>query len=119
MEIKIPKYIMSMLENSEFVYDKSMYYAPFDGGHVDSENFCVGYTIAIPKDTYMQAIYTFKDNLVRFQNWVNRVNKKLGNKEEVCHIVYVPTQTRHMYMQYAYVTIYDPVMKYIEKYIRK
>lgn len=99
--MNIPKYIQDMMSRSKFVL-----------GSGDP-----GYTIQISKPTYYTQISTFRKEVERLIKWANRVPHC-----EDCPIAVlnrIDKKTSHKYMQYATVTIYDPVMKYLEQYIKE
>lgn len=100
--MEVPKYIKEMMKRSRFYYD-------FDS--VDNPSLCaVGYTILIPKVSIYSKVYTLKEEVERLKNWVER------QSGGTCHIVSVPEKTKYD-IQYAIVTILDPVMNHLQKYI--
>lgn len=101
--LKIPKYVIEIMERSqyEFYYFKS------------KEGYSAGYTIRICKATPYTRIDTMRAELERLCKWAD----KIGG--EGTGIVLDIPLTTHYKNQYAIVTIFDPVMKQIEKYIRK
>lgn len=96
----IPKYIQDIMSRSKFVLGSGE----------------PGYTIEIRKATAYTTINTFRNEVERLIKWANRVPHC-----EDCPIAIlnrIESKTRHDY-QYARVTIYDPVMKYLEQYIKE
>lgn len=98
--IKIPKYVQNIMHRAKYEYD-------FFYNHSE---YAVGYTIRITKATPYTKIYTFKTELETLKKWVERNGGKMI-------ILHIPNET-HYINQYAIVTIYDPIMKYIEGYIQ-
>ena len=98
----IPQYVQEIMGRSEFVL-----------GYCDP-----GYTIRIRKSTPYTTISTFKTEIGRLKKWVDRMmpEDELDVPTMVVHSV--PSKT-HYRNQYAVVTIYDPIMQQIERYIRK
>lgn len=99
--MKIPKYVIDILQRSEYDFDLCR-------NHL---NYAVGYTLSIKKYSHYQTAETFKSEVERFVSWCN---KKYHN---IACTLEVPNKTQHRQMQYAVVTVYDPMMKDIEKYI--
>lgn len=99
--MEIPKYIQDMMERARFVVGCGE----------------PGYTIAIRKATPYTQVGTFKAEIERLEKWVKRMMPKddLGVPTMIIHRI--PNKT-HYAKQYAIVTIYDPIMKYLEKYIQ-
>ena len=99
--MKIPKYVIDLMSRSKynFLRQAGNYYS-------------VGYTIDIAKYSYYETAETFRKEIYRLKKWVER-----QNGGEMIIISY-PTQTVHKTMQYATVAIFDPVMQYIEQYIK-
>lgn len=97
--MKIPKFVQEIMERSTFVL-----------GEGDP-----GYTIEVRKETPYTYADTFGREIERLVAWANRV---VPHIEDVPNAVInrVPNKTR-LEFQYATVTIYDPVMQQIEKYI--
>lgn len=96
----IPKYIQEMMSRSRFAL-----------GYGDA-----GYTIEIVKATPYARVNTLRAEVERLQLWVNRQlpEDEIGVPTMV--INRVPKVT-HYCNQYAIVTIFDPIMKELEKYI--
>ena len=100
----IPAYVVEMMKRSFFYYETAF---------VDKEiaEWCAaGYTIAIKKATPYKRAETLCKEVERLQKWVNKQN---GGD---CRIIKLPKETTNG-DQYAIVTIFDPVMKRLEKYI--
>lgn len=105
--MKVPKYVIEMLERSKFYLGKQYSSIP-------------GYTISIEKRTPYAYASTLKDEASRLVEWANREYKKMsGDSDRIAYINYVPENTYFKYKQSAIVTIYDPVMRCIEQYISK
>ena len=102
----VPKYVINILERSRFNFEDT-----------EDTNYAAGYTINIKKETPYTSANTFRAEIDRFQKWVAKEYKKFGGTDDICFILYVPEQTRHC-NQYATVTVFDPIMKYIEQYIK-
>lgn len=100
--MKIPKYVQEIMERSEFVR-----------GYGDP-----GYTIKIRKATPYTRISTLSAEIQRLQSWVDRMMPKDEFSIPTMVINSIPSRT-HYRNQYTVVTIYDPIMGEIEKYMRK
>lgn len=101
----IPKYVAEILERAEYSFCKEA---------------IPGYTIKISKWNHYEYADTFRKEIERLIAWANREYKKASKTDEqIAFIIDVPKETKHKYMQYATVTIYDPIMRHIEKYIAK
>lgn len=98
----IPKYVIELMRRAEYNYTQN-----------SGKGYEVGYTIDIAKYSYYEYVETFKSEIERLKKWVERQS---GGE---CIIINVPTKTSHKHMQYATVTIFDPVMQHIEQYIGK
>lgn len=97
----IPKYVQELMSRSRYEYNL----------HRDNENYAAGYTIKIRKHSEYARIETLEKEVERLVSWANRVAGI-----ETAHILDVPAKTHHC-NQVAVVTIFDPVMQEIEKYI--
>jgi len=97
--MKIPKFVQEIMERSKFAL-----------GEGDP-----GYTIEVRKETPYTYADTFQREIERLVAWANRVVPHIEGVPNAI-INRVPTKTRHEF-QYATVTIYDPIMQQIEKYI--
>ena len=97
--MKIPKFVQEIMDRSKF--------ALYEGDP--------GYTIIIRKETPYTYVDTFQRELERLVAWANRA---VPCYEDVPNAVinWMPNKTHH-HFQYATVTIYDPIMQQIEKYI--
>ena len=73
----------------------------------------------IRKKTDQTLIPTFEKEVQRLRAWAQRVYKQRygGGDEPITFLLDIPTKT-HYCNQYAVVTIFDPVMKDIERYIK-
>lgn len=101
---ELPKYVIDMMK-------RSFYYYNFDMLNADAAESCAeGYTIVIKKATPYKRAETLCKEVERLQKWVNRQS---GGD---CRIIKLPEETTNG-DQYAIVTIFDPVMKRLEKYI--
>ena len=99
--MKVPKYVQKLLERSQYEY-----------GSVKHAQYAAGYTLRIEKRTAYTRADTFRREIERVVKWANRT--PAGS--DTAHVLYIPPVTRHN-TQYALVTIFDPVMQHIEKYI--
>ena len=103
--MKIPKYVQELMGRAEF-----------DLSHPRGEP---GYTIRIKKATPYTKADTLNDEVKRLVAWANRIAPVPPEWEsDTAFIVSVPKST-HYRDQYAVVTIYDPVMKELEKLIKE
>lgn len=100
--MKIPKYVIDLMSRAKYNYN----YKKFNN------NYEVGYTIDIAKYSHFQTVDTFSKEIDKLKKWVE---KQKGGE---MIILQKPIKTKHKTMQYATVTIFDPVMKRIEKYIK-
>lgn len=98
--MKTPKYVIDLMSRAKYNFTAS------------GNNYSVGYTIDIAKYSYYETAETFRKEIDRLKKWVER-----QNGGEMIIISY-PTHTIHKTMQYATVTIFDPVMQHIEQYIK-
>ena len=98
----VPKYVQEIMVRSEFVL-----------GSGDP-----GYTIRIRKSTPNTTVNTFNAEIGRLKKWVDRMmpEDELNVPTMVVHSVSSKTHYRN---QYAIVTIYDPIMQQLERYMRK
>ena len=101
---KIPKYIQEIMERAQYNFDSKLANP--------------GYTVDIVKRSHYEWISTFQEEIDRLVQWVNANCGYCDTEEVPCiEVLYIPKETQHKRLQYATVTIYDPVMKYLEKYI--
>lgn len=100
--IKIPKYIAEIMQRAEYNFD-------FFTKHPE---YSVGYTVNIRKYSYYETAQRFREEIEKLKAWV-------GKNGGEAIIIHTPNKTEHKNMQYATITIYDPIMKYIEQYIRR
>ena len=106
---KIPKYVEDILARSEYEFDFT----------ANNENYAAGYTIRIKKVTTQTQAGTFQKEMQRLLNWVQREYKKRYHAvNPIAFLLSVPAKT-HYRNQYAIVTIFDPIMKDIESYIKR
>lgn len=99
--MKIPKYVKKLMSRAEYNYNLCG----------KNENAATGYTIEIAKYSPYETADTLRKEIDRLKKWVERQ----GGGEMI--IISTPTHTVYKTMQYATVTIFDPVMKHIEQYI--
>lgn len=97
--MKIPKYVIDLMSRAKYNYT------------LCGNNYAAGYTIDIAKYSHYETADTFSKEIDRLQKWVERQGGKMI-------VINRPILTRHNLTQYAIVTIFDPVMKEIEKYIK-
>ena len=107
MTTSIPKYIQELMKRSQYEFDFC----------TRNENYAAGYTISIRKDRPYQRIETLRAEVQRLQAWVQREYKKRGGDDQITYLLSMPART-HYCNQYAIVTIFDPIMKDIEGYIK-
>lgn len=98
--MKVPKYVIEMLERAGYEYDTC----------TKNENYAAGYSISIEKSTVYTKIPTLESEINRLKKWVERNGGEM-------YILYMPSKTRYT-SQRAIVTIFDPVMQHIEQYIK-
>lgn len=99
--MKIPKYIDEIMNRASYEYDL----------YKSHENYAAGYTLRICKKTPYTKVETLKAECVRLVKWANK-----NGGEGTAYILGVPIKT-HYCKQSAVVTIFDPVMQQLEKYI--
>ena len=95
---RIPKYVQEIMGRAQYEYS-----------HPKSS---AGYTLRIWKATPQTLAETFREELEWLVRWSNR-----WGGEDTARIHKAPLKT-HYHDQYAIVTIYNPVMMHIEKYIQ-
>lgn len=98
--MKIPKYIIELMGRSKYEFDFC----------TKNENYAAGYTVRISKYSSFQKAETFNTEIERLKAWVDR---QIGGE---CVILDRPSET-HYCRQYAVVTVFDPVMRHLEKYM--
>lgn len=104
--MKIPKYVIELMSRAKYNYTAS------------GEHYAAGYTVNIAKRSYYERSSSFTKEIERLVKWCNRQCAKIGGEYgENAYILSIPQTTTYKYMQYATVTIYDPVMQYLEKHI--
>lgn len=99
--MKIPKYVQELMERSEYEFARMS----------NHENYAPGYTIAIQKRSEYAQVDTLRKEAERLCAWANR-----AAGIETAHVLYVPAKT-HYCKQVAIVTIFDPVMQKLERFI--
>lgn len=99
-QIHIPKFVRELLSRAEYAYSP------------DSEP---GYSLKIHKRSIYANVSSLKKEVERFCAWADR-NTPEGLNKSV--ILCVPKQN-HYTDQIAIVTVYDPVMKKIEEFIKE
>lgn len=100
--MKIPNYVIDIMSRAEYNYEYL----------VSNKNYSVGYTLRIFKATPQTQVKTLTAEIDKLVNWANR-----NGGEGTAYILGLPNKT-HYYEQSAIVTIFDPVMQQIEKYIK-
>ena len=95
--MKIPEYVKNLMERARYDYDTS------------GEKCAVGYTIKIDKRTPYVKAETLRAEILQLAAWVKRQGGEID-------IHTLPSETR-IDWQPAIVTIYDPIMQHLEKYI--
>lgn len=99
----IPKYVQELMSRAKYNFT-------LPG---KNPNAAAGYTVEIKKYSHYETADTFRSEIERLKKWVDR---QPGGE---MFILSIPTHTVHKSMQYATVTIFDPVMQKIEQYIQK
>lgn len=99
--MQIPKYIKELMERAAFVR-----------GYGDP-----GYTIEIRKRSPYSLASTLETEIRRLEKWVKRIMPEDDLGVPTMVINRIPKKTTYKDTQYAVVTIYDPVMKELERYI--
>ena len=99
----IPKYVQELMQRSQYEFNHH-YYSKY------KDNYDVGYTIEIEKSSTYGYAETLLAEIERLKKWVER---QAGGEMIILEF---PKET-HYRRQYAVVTIFDPVMKYLESYI--
>lgn len=106
--MKIPKYVIDLMSRARYNYTAS------------GDNYAAGYTIDIAKYSHYETAQAFRKEIECLVKWANRQGFAAPDLDIMtAYILNVPNKTTHKSMQYATVTIYDPVMNHIEKYIPK
>lgn len=98
----IPKYVQELMSRARFVLGVGE----------------AGYTIRIYKSTPYSKIPTLRTEVERLQKWVERMMPEDDLGVPTMIVNCIPTKT-HYCDQYAVVTIFDPIMQKIEKYIKE
>lgn len=97
----IPKYVQGLMKRAKYAIG---YGEP-------------GYTLEIAKETPYAYVITLEGEINRLERWIKRVMPKNDLDVSTMVVNKIPKNTHHC-NQYATVTIYDPVMNELEKYIR-
>ena len=98
--MNIPKFAQELMSRASWEYD-----------HPDSSP---GYTVRIRKATPYTRSETLQSECERLVKWANRQ----PSGSETAELLSCPQETHHRW-QYAVVTIYDPIMKHLEQYIKE
>ena len=99
--MKVPKYVQELMARSQYEYVNAK-----------GEHYAAGYTLRIEKRSPYTQADTFRREIERLVRWANRTPAG----PDTAYILYTPQDTRHC-TQYALITIFDPVMQRVEKYI--
>lgn len=106
--MRVPKYVAEIMERATYNYTAI------------GENYAAGYTIDIKKYSHYEYAETFKNEINRLVKWANKQFEKMGGEYgTAAYVLSVPNKTTYKHMQYATVTIYDPIMQHIEKYMKR
>lgn len=100
--MNIPEYVKDAMGRAEFVIGKGD----------------PGYTIRIHKKTDYTTAETMKKEAERIVAWANRAAPTGFDDVPTARLDMCPTRT-HYFDQTATVTIYDPVMRALEQYIKE
>lgn len=101
--MKIPKYVVELMHRAEYDYSHPRG-AP-------------GYTLKIHKATPYTRAATLSGECKKLVSWANRIAPVPSEWESpTAFVISAPPITRYR-DQYAVVTIFDPVMRELEKYI--
>lgn len=100
--MNIPKYVQEIMSRSRYCYEFER----------DDPRCGAGYTLKIEKATAYTWAPTFCEEIERLRRWVER------QPGGVCYVIKTPRETRHT-MQTAVVTIFDPVMMHLEKFMEE
>ena len=101
--MNIPKYVQELASRSRYDFDVCR----------NHNSYAPGYTIEIAKATHYTYAETLCGEVDRLIRWANRIG---GDGTAI--LLKAPVKTTHS-MQHAYVTIFDPVMQQIERYIKQ
>lgn len=99
----VPKYVIDILNRSNYEFDK----------FVNHPDYAVGYTLRIKKSTPYTKIETLANEIKKLKKWADR---HVGH--ETVLVLHVP-KTTHYCDQFAYITIFDPLMLKLEQYIKE
>jgi hypothetical protein len=108
----VPKYVQELLSRSEWAVKTHWFPKECDPG----------YTILLHKRTAFALAHSLEREARSLKGWCDRQMKRLDpnydpEKHSVATIHSCPKTTHH-HDQWAVVTIYDPVMKHLEPYIK-
>lgn len=78
--MKIPKYVIDLMSRAKYNYTTS------------GNNYAAGYTVDIAKYSHYETADTFRKEIDKLQNWVERQGGEMI-------IISLPTLTRHKFMQ--------------------
>lgn len=107
--MKVPKYVVELMERAKYNYNLCSH-----------KEYAVGYTIDIAKFSHYEYADTFVREIERLIKWCNREWRKTNGWDgDIAYILRLPQTTEYKIMQYATITIYDPIMKSLEQYISK
>ena len=98
----IPKYVQEILARSCYEFDCC----------TKDPNYSAGYTIRVEKANAYTKAETLKAEVQKLCTWANR-----AAGVDTAYILSTPART-HYCTQYAVVTIFDPIMQQVEKYIK-
>ena len=99
----MPKYVKEMMSRASFCFTQS---------------FAIpGYTISIRKSTEYTSCQTLKQEVERLAKWVRKECNRRKLDFGMTMVVNSIPESTHYCKQYAYVTIYDPIMMDLEKFI--
>lgn len=99
--MNVPKYVQELMGRAKYNFT-------LPGKNPSA---AIGYTVEIEKYSNYETSATFRAEIDRLKKWVER---QPGGEMT---IISYPEHTSHKTMQYAMVTIFDPVMHEIEQYI--
>jgi hypothetical protein len=83
----------------------------YSNRYSNNPNYAVGYTIEIHKRTAYAHVGTLKEEIEKLEKFVIKNNSELK-------VLYMPTET-HYNDQHVTITIFDPIMKHLEQYIKQ
>lgn len=104
----VPKYIKDLMARASFQFSQS-FAEP-------------GYTIAIGKRTDYTQIQTLKEEIEQLSKWVHKECRRRGMDKAGADSTIIVHSIPHITLycpQYAFVTIFDPIMQSLEPFIPK